>query len=194
MQKFTMSALLAGALAALLLAGCGGGSGTVNSIAVTPNSVSVSNGSTQQFTATATNADNSTHDITSSASWSSSNPAAVSVSSGGLATAIAPGGSAVIATSGGVTGNSGMTVGLTSLVINNSGTSVAHGQQVQFTANGTFTDGTFQDVTNAVSWSSSNTSVATVSTTGLVTTIAAGSVTLTSTSGSFSSTAILNVL
>jgi uncharacterized protein YjdB len=195
MQKSRMRAALAGGLAAgaLLFAGCGGSSGTVSFITVTPTSVSVSNGSNQQFTATATNTDNSTHDVTGSASWSSSNPAAVSVSSGGLATALASGGSAIIATSGGVTGNSGMTVNLTSLFINSGSTSVVHGQQVQISANGTFSDGTFQDVTSAVSWSTSNSSVATVSTTGLVTTIAAGPVTITATSGTFSSSAALSV-
>ena len=181
-------------LAALTLisAGCGGSSGTISSIAVAPTSVSVGSGATQQFTATATNTDNSTHDITSSAVWSSANPNSATVTSSGVATAFSPGGSAIIATSGNVTGNSGMTVNLTSLFINNGTTSAIQGQQVQFTAGGNFTDGSFQDVTTAVTWSTSN-NFATVTTTGLVTAVSPGTVNIIATTGKFSNSVSLTV-
>jgi hypothetical protein len=82
--------------------GCGGGSSaaqtevgpapaTLVSIAVTPSTVSVVVGSSQQFTATGKYSDSTTKDLTSSASWSSSAPGVATVSSSGLATAVASG-------------------------------------------------------------------------------------------------------
>lgn len=64
---------------------------------------------------------------------------------------------------------------------------------VQFTATGTYTDGTTANVTNAVSWSSSNTSIATVSGSGLATGFNPGTVTITASSGTASGTATLQV-
>lgn len=49
------------------------------------------------------------------------------------------------------------------------------GQTVQLTATVTLSDGTVQDQTNAAGWASSDTTVATVSTTGLVTAVGSGS-------------------
>jgi hypothetical protein len=63
----------------------------LESIAVTPSTVSVLVGTTQQFTATGKYTDNSTQDISSSVSWSSSAPDVATVSSSGLATILASG-------------------------------------------------------------------------------------------------------
>ena len=82
--------------------GCGGGSATAQtevgptpatlvSIAVTPSSVSIVVGSSQQFTATGKYSDSTTKDLTSSVSWSSSATGVATVSSSGLATAVASG-------------------------------------------------------------------------------------------------------
>ena len=56
------------------------------------------------------------------------------------------------------------------------GTAPAPGATSQFTATATMSDGTTQDVTSQAAWTSSNTTDATVSSTGLVTGVAAGSV------------------
>ena len=63
------------------------------------------------------------------------------------------------------------------------GTAPTVGAAKQFTVTATFTDGTSQDVTNQPGiagpyWSSSSTAVATVSSTGMVTGVAPGSVTI----------------
>ena len=63
----------------------------------------------------------------------------------------------------------------------------------QFAATGTYSDGSKKDVTKSVKWASSNTSFATVSSTGLTTGIAAGSVTITAISGTISASAILQI-
>lgn len=78
----------------LFLAGCG--SAGLNSIAIAPSTqVLNSVGATVQFTAIGTYVQGShppsTKDITNQVAWSSSNAAVVTVSSSGLATAVAPG-------------------------------------------------------------------------------------------------------
>jgi hypothetical protein len=62
-----------------------------------------------------------------------------------------------------------------------SGTAPAIGSSVQFTATAALSDGTTQDVTSLATWQSSALTQATVSPTGVVTAIAAGSLTVTAT-------------
>src|SRR5208337_3216533 len=67
----------------------------------------------------------------------------------------------------------------------------------QFTATGTFSDNSTQDITASVTWSSSNASVATISnaagSNGQVTPVAAGNTTITAASGSISGSTTLTV-
>jgi len=59
---------------------------TLDSISITPSSASISEGSTQQFTATGTYSDNTTEDLTAKAAWSSSDPNVATIDNVGLAT------------------------------------------------------------------------------------------------------------
>jgi hypothetical protein len=59
-----------------------------------------------------------------------------------------------------------------------SGTAPARGQSAQFTAMATFSDGTTKDVTASAAWSSSDLTVAGVTTEGLVTGIGDGNATI----------------
>ncbi len=68
------------------------------------------------------------------------------------------------------------------------------GETVPFTATGTFTDGTTQDVTTQVSWTSSDETVATIGPDGLALAKAAGTTAITATSGSVSASTSLTVL
>ena len=56
------------------------------------------------------------------------------------------------------------------------GTNPVVGSSAQFTATASMSDGTTQNVTSLATWQSSNTAVATVSSTGLVSAVAEGSV------------------
>lgn len=82
------------------------------------------------------------------------------------------------------------TQGLDSIQVSPSTQSVAVGQTVQLTATGTFGNAshlTTQDVTGAVTWSSNNTSVATVSS-GVVTGVSTGTATITATAQGYNGT------
>ncbi len=83
---------------------------TLNSIAVTPANPTIQAGSSQQFMATGTYSDGSTQNITSQATWASSNAGIATINAGGLATGIAAGTSTISATQGTVSGTTALTV------------------------------------------------------------------------------------
>jgi hypothetical protein len=83
---------------------------TLSSIAVTPANRSIAQGLTQQFTATGTYSDASTHDLTSSVTWSSLNTAIATIASGGLAKAVAIGTATIQASYQSTTGATTLTV------------------------------------------------------------------------------------
>ena len=82
---------------------------TLISIAVTPANPSISVGASQQFTATGTYSDSTTHDITTQVTWSSSNTSVATINSGGLATGLSAGSTIITASLGGISGNSTLT-------------------------------------------------------------------------------------
>src|SRR5207248_9490608 len=166
------------------------------SIAVTPANPSIPKGTTRQFIATGTYSDASTLDITSSVTWVSSNPAVATITVAGLATGAAQGTSQISATSGGVTGNTTLTVGpavLVSIAVTPANPSIAKGTTQQFTATGTYSDGSIQNLTNSVSWASSTTSVATVTSGGLATGIAQSTSEISASSGGVTGSTTLAV-
>jgi len=63
----------------------------------------------------------------------------------------------------------------------------------QFMAQATFSDGTVGDITNTASWTSSSTSVATISSTGFAQATGAGSATISAAAGGFVGTASITV-
>jgi hypothetical protein len=83
---------------------------TLTSIAVTPANATVTAGATQQYAATGTYSDSSTQNLTGQVMWASSNTAAATINSTGLATAVAAGTTNILATLGSVSGSTGLTV------------------------------------------------------------------------------------
>lgn len=83
----------------------------------------------------------------------------------------------------------------TALTITPKTTNKQLGQTQQFVARASFDNGTSQDVTGLVQWSSSNPALASVGTnTGLATALLPGQVTITARSGNFSDTATLTII
>jgi uncharacterized protein YjdB len=169
---------------------------TLVSIAISPASAVIPLGTSQQFTATGTYTDGSTQDLTSSATWSSSATAVAPVSATGLVTANLLGPTNISATSGSVSSSASATVTapvLVSISISPVSASIADGTSEQFAATGTYSDGSTQNLTDAVSWSSSSTSVATITAGGLATGAGVGTATITATDGSITTSATVTV-
>ncbi len=162
----------------------------LTSIVVTPVNASIAKGTTAQLTATGTFSDETTEDLTASASWISTSDSIATVGntgSPGLVTGTGVGSATITATQGGVSGTSTVSVTaavLTSIAVTPANPSIADGTTVQLTATGTFSDSTTQDLTASASWISSSDTIATVANTvnpGLVTGTGIGSATITAT-------------
>ena len=95
----------------------------------------------------------------------------VTVSATGIALGVGTGSVQISATVGGLTAmTQAVTVTpatLVSIILSPTSTSFADGTTVQFMATGTFSDGSSQNLTSQVVWSSSNAQVLTISTSGL---------------------------
>lgn len=165
------------------------------SISVTPLNPSLAAGTSLQLKAVGVFQDGSTQDLTGSVTWTSSTPSLVSVNASGLLRGIKIGTTKVSATKGSIVGVANVTVTaarLVSLAISPTSASIAKLTTEQFSATGTFTDGSTRDVTAQLNWASSQPSVATVSA-GLASGVAAGTATITAASGSVSAAASLTV-
>jgi len=154
----------------------------VATVTVSPTSATVSVGTTAQLTATPLDANGNA--LTGrTVTWTTGASGVATVDGTGLVTAVAGGATTITATSEGKSGTSAITVPVpvASVTVSPGSATVAVGatQQLSATpldANGNPLSG------RAVTWVSGNTAVATVSSSGLVTAVAAGSVTITATS------------
>ena len=187
---------------------------SVTSLQLTPATETLGAGDTAQFTATATYTQgtqgshpSSQQNVSSTVTWTSSNPGVATISSSGLATAVGAGTTVITASIDGYPGQVSATAALT--VIGSSGgstsatlvsLSVIPGAQTvatlnettQFLAIGTTSTGATVDLTNQVSWSSSSTQIATVGAhTGLATAVGQGTSTITAIYGNTSGGAVV---
>ena len=134
-----------------------------------------------------------------SAAWSSSQPAVATVNASGLVTAVSAGTATVTASASGQSATCTITVNapaatLTSLTLTPSSGSLTTGQTLDIGATANWSDGTSTaNYDGSCSWSSSNSAVATVNGSGLVTAVAAGSATITATAGGKSATCAIAV-
>jgi len=155
-----------------------GSAPTLTSIVVTPANPTNLAGATQQFTATGTYSDGTVQTISSQVAWTSSNTAVATISTGGLAASVSAGATTISAALAGVTGGTTLTVQaaptLASIAVTPANPTIAVGATQQFTATGTYSDGSTQNLTSRVTWTSSKTAVATINTNGLATAVSAG--------------------
>jgi phage tail sheath protein FI len=151
------------------------GSAVLQSITITPGTLPpLPLGSSLTFTATG-NYSNGTHSSLVSAAWTSSDPAVVSITTAGAATAMAAGSAVLTASSGIVAQSLTVTVTpatLSSIAISPATVSFNEGQAQpaagapagptqQLSATANYSDGTTQNVTAIATWSSADTTEAT---------------------------------
>jgi trimeric autotransporter adhesin len=166
----------------------------ITALAVSSTNSSIAQGTTAQFTATGTLTNGTTENATGLVTWSSSNPSVVTINlngAQGLAMGLIAGTSTITATANGVSSSATLTVTnatLTSISVTPVSASIPLGTVQQFTATGTFSDNTTQDITGTVVWSASPTSVASITVSGLATGKDLGTFTVTATSGSINNT------
>ena len=135
------------------------------SISINPSNPRIQKGTSLKLTAVGTFSDGSTSSNLSGLSWKSSKPNIAQVRGSGLAHGKKAGTVTISASSAGIKGTTTLTVGtgtLTSVAITPLDSSVTLGNTQQFTATGSFNDGTTQDITLTTHWSSSSASVATI--------------------------------
>src|SRR5207253_2228205 len=166
----------------------------VASVSVAPSSVTVTVGGAVSLVATLKDANGNTL-AGRAITWASNNAAVAAVSGTGVVTAAAAGSATITATSEGQSGSATVSVTIVpvaSVSVSPATASVQTGQTVQLTATPKDASGGALSG-RTVTWASSNAAVATVSGTGLVTGVAAGSATITATSEGKSGTSALTV-
>ena len=198
-------------------------SATLNGISIAPGNAGVTLGGGHQFVATGTFTDGTQQDLTLTADWSVTNSSIATVTPFGFAAASGPGQTSIAATLNSQSGSGSLLVNPGALVkidicpadtadpLNNcppldpisppSPLSFPKVVPYSLIAIGTFTDGSREDLTSSVRWSTSNPSTATISndsgipgfvtgvtTQGVATGLVSGHVTLTATTGAISGT------
>ncbi|HSM05368.1 MAG TPA: Ig-like domain-containing protein [Longimicrobiales bacterium] len=151
----------------------------VATVTIAPPEAELVVGQTRAFTATAQDADGNVLEGRT-VTWSSSNTSAATISAAGVVTAVAPGSSTIEAVVDGVSATAAVTVipvAVASVTVTPSAANVVIGATQALTA--TARDASGNVLTGrTVTWSSLNTSVATVSTSGVVTGVALGTATI----------------
>ncbi|KTD67477.1 protein with a bacterial immunoglobulin-like domain protein [Legionella santicrucis] len=177
---------------------------TLTQLVISPPAPSIAVSTTQKFTATGVFSDGSIRNLTPFATWSSSNTAVATISnnlgSKGLATAATAGVTTISATVNGVSANTTLTVTgatLSSISVTPVNASIGRNTSLQYTATGIFSDGTNQDITQSVTWTTGNSGIATISNSegskGLATGVGAGTTTVTAALGAISNSTNLTV-
>jgi uncharacterized protein YjdB len=170
-------------------------------LSMTPASSSVAAGTGLQFTVIGAYNDETTRDVTTEATWSSSDPGVATVNGRGIATPVRPGTATITATVGDHSASSTLTVTnalLQSIDVLPADPSIPNGTSLQLAATGHFDDGSTQDLTGQVSWTSSAATVSVgdaAGSKGLASSTALGSAssTITATSGAISGATTLTV-
>ncbi|MEG3025627.1 MAG: Ig-like domain-containing protein, partial [Aeromonas sp.] len=169
----------------------------ISQIQITPAAVKLAIGTKTKLTAIATFADKTVQDVSSQVTWLNSNIAIATIDSTGVITGVAAGSTTLAATLLNVTASSiNVTVNNTSisaLQVIPAASTIALGTKIQLQALATFQNGSVQDVSDQVLWSSSDTTLADINSVGMVTSKGIGQATLTATLGSISRSATLTI-
>ncbi len=173
------------------------GTAALVSIAVTAPEPSLPLGESEALTATGTYSDTTTKVLTQSVSWQASASNIGNVNTQGQLKALSQGTVQISATYQQVTGTTSVTVNtaaLLSIAVTAPNPSLPLGESEVLTATGTYSDGTTRKLTQSLNWTSSQASVAFVSSTGKVTADGMGTAGVTAATGSVAGTTSLTVV
>ncbi len=157
---------------------------TLTSINITPQRQNIALGITQPLTATGIYSDNTTQDISASVTWTNESTGILNISKTNniwVAEAIGLGTANITATLGNATASTQITVTDATLVdifIDNIPDKTIVDTTTTLKAVGIFSDGSNQNITDQVSWSSSQTNIATFANNGELSAIAVGNSTI----------------
>ncbi len=166
------------------------------SIALSAAHSSLALGTSLQISAIGTYTDNTTQDLTASASWISSSPAVVSAAADGYLVAHAVGTCVISASVSNVVGNLTVTVtnaSLAAIAVFPGNSTLPTGQTAQLTATASFSDGTTQDITQSAVWTTSSSAIVSIPAPGTIAAVSTGSAAVTATWNSMSGVSTINV-
>jgi len=155
------------------------------SIEISPTWKSLYEDETCSFTAVGVYSDGSRKEITSSVTWRSSDTSVGTISSSGVFRARSEGTTTITASKDGVVSNSATVrvrkrpPRLVSIEISPTWETLYEGETCSFTAVGIYSDGSRKEITSSVTWRSSNTSVGTISSSGVFRARSEGTTTIT---------------
>ena len=171
-------------------------SASLVALSISPLTSSIPIGGMQQYVATASYADGSSRLVTSESTWTSSVITTAKISTSGAAQGVVAGSVVISATFADKTATASLIIlpaTLTSMTITPLNPSIPAGTQQVFKTTGTYSDGTSSDITAITTFSTANTSVATISASGIATGLIIGATPVLGSSGGLSSTTILTV-
>jgi hypothetical protein len=171
---------------------------TIQSLAITPATPTIAAGTTQPFALIATLSDGVTQvDLTASARWQTSNYLDAVINRQGVATGVSAG---TVTISGSINGQTPATATLTvsnatiqTITVTPAMPTIALGGLQQFAASGMFSDGSTEDITSVVTWSSSTPTVAVVNQNGVASSATHGQTTINATFKSVTGSTVLSV-
>ena len=177
---------------------------TLTAITITPEDTTIAQGTTEQFTAEGTYSDNTTLDITHIVDWKSSDTGIGVINADGLAEGVASG-EVEISASFDVDGDTiseAVTLTVTNATIESitvvpEDSTIEEGESQQFTATGSFSDDSEQDITDLATWLTIDNTVGTISNSpnnrGLFVSIDSGTTIIEATFGGVSGETLLTV-
>lgn len=200
-----------GIVMTLLLAGCDSGDKDpiltpdaltgLTQIVVNPANPAIPAGLSRKFEALGVYADGTSVNISDRVTWTSATPAVATVNGSGNVNAISNGAAVISAAVAGKTGQTTVTVtdaALVSITLSPLAGTAAAGVNVQFSATGVYSNGTSQNLTSMVTWTSSDLTITSfnqdrMANSGLATALAAGVSTVTASMANISANTTFTV-
>jgi hypothetical protein len=171
---------------------------TIQSLVINPPARTIAVGTTQPFSLIATFSDGvTTVDLTASARWQTSNYRDAVINRQGIAIGVKAGS---VTVTGSISGQTPATATLTvsnatvqNITVTPATPTIALGSTKQFAASGLFSDGSTQDITSVVTWTSSTPTVAVVNQKGVASSATHGQTNINATLNGVNGSTLLTV-